>query len=114
MVQEITIDAKDQVLGRLATKVADLLRGKDRVDFQPNKIPDRKIIVENAGSIKVTGQKLTDKVYYRHSMYPGAIKGLTLQQVLERHPKRALEWAVYGMLPKNRLRAQMMKNLILR
>jgi len=109
----ITLDAANKILGRLASEIANLVRGKDLPTFAPNRIPARKITVKNAAAIKVTGQKMTQKMYYRHSMYPGGLKARTFAQVQARNPARVLELAVYGMLPKNRLRAQMMKNLII-
>lgn len=109
--QDITLDATNKILGRLASEIAILLRGKDLPTFAPNRIPARKITIKNAAAIKVTGQKMTQKIYYRHSMYPGGLKARTFAQVQARNPARVLELAVYGMLPKNRLRAQMMKSL---
>lgn len=109
--QEITIDATNQILGRIASQIAMLLMGKDSAAFVPYRIPERMIIVKNVARIKVTGRKATDKLYQRHSMYPGGLKSVTLGQQMERDPRKVLEWAVYGMLPKNKLRSQMMKNL---
>lgn len=110
----IHIDAAGQILGRLATKIALLLRGKDKSSFVPNKIPERVIYVEHANAINVTGRKIQQKMYHRHSMYPGGLKSISFEQMMERDPQRILEWAVYGMLPKNRLRARMMQNLIIK
>lgn len=110
----IHIDAADQILGRLASKIALMLRGKDKRSFVPYKIPERTVIVEHVNKIKVTGRKIQQKLYHRHSMYPGGLKSISFAQMMERNPSRILEWAVYGMLPKNRLRSRMMQNLIIK
>lgn len=98
------VDADGQVLGRLATKVADVLRGKHKPTFTPNADIGDFVIVVNAGKIRLTGKKMTDKTYYRHSGFMGGLKSTTPEKVLgSAHPERIVEWAVRGMLPKTRL-----------
>ena len=97
------VDAKDYVLGRLATKVASLIRGKNTVSFTPSVDSGNFVIVINAEQITTTGNKLEDKVYYKHSGYPGGLKSKTLKQKLETNPSFVIENAVRGMLPKNSL-----------
>lgn len=98
------VDAKDKVLGRLATKVADVLRGKHKPTFTPNADIGDFVIVVNADKVKLTGKKMTDKVYYHHTGFMGGLKSTTPEKVLGgRHPERIVEWAVRGMLPKSRL-----------
>lgn len=98
------VDAKDKVLGRLATRVADVLRGKHKPIFTPNADVGDFVIVVNADKVRLTGGKMTGKSYYRHSGYMGGLKATTPEQVLgSKHPERLVEWAVRGMLPKSRL-----------
>jgi large subunit ribosomal protein L13 len=98
------VDAKDKVLGRLATKVADVLRGKHKPTFTPNADIGDFVIVVNADKVKLTGKKMTDKVYYHHTGCMGGLKSTTPEKVLGgKHPERVVEWAVRGMLPKSRL-----------
>jgi large subunit ribosomal protein L13 len=98
------VDAKDKVLGRLATKVADVLRGKHKPTYTPNADIGDFVIVVNAGKVKLTGKKMTDKVYYHHTGFMGGLKATTPERVLGgKHPERVVEWAVRGMLPKTRL-----------
>lgn len=98
------VDAKDQVLGRLATKVADVLRGKHKPTFTPNADIGDFVIVVNAGKVKLTGRKMSEKTYYRHTGYMGGLKSTSPEKVLaSKHPERLVEWAVRGMLPKSRL-----------
>jgi large subunit ribosomal protein L13 len=98
------VDAKDKVLGRLATKVADVLRGKHKPTFTPNADIGDFVIVVNADKVKLTGKKMTDKVYYHHTGFMGGLKSTTPEKVLGgKHPERVVEWAVRGMLPKSRL-----------
>ena len=98
------VDAKDKVLGRLATKVADVLRGKHKPTFTPNADIGDFVIVVNADKVKLTGKKMTDKVYYHHTGFMGGLKATTPEKVLgSKHPERVVEWAVRGMLPKTRL-----------
>jgi len=96
-------DAEGQVLGRLATRVAAVLRGKHNPAFSPHLDAGDFVIVVNAKNVRLTGKKLSDKQYYRHSGYPGGIRQATAQEVLDRHPTRVIREAVEGMLPKNRL-----------
>lgn len=97
------VDAKDLVLGRLATRVAMVLRGKNKPTYTPNADTGDFVIVVNAEKVRLTGRKMTDKVYYHHSGYMGGLKATTPEKVLESHPERLVEWAVRGMLPKTRL-----------
>lgn len=104
------IDAEGVVLGRLATEVAHLLRGKHKAIFAPNVDVGDHVIVVNASKLDVSLRKSEDKMYYRHSGYPGGIKSENLGHLLERNPERVVRLAVRGMLPKNRLsRAQLKK-----
>ncbi|MFQ5610942.1 MAG: 50S ribosomal protein L13 [Anaerolineae bacterium] len=105
------IDARGQTLGRLATQIATLLRGKHKPVYTPHVDCGDFIIVVNAEKIHVTGRKLDQKVYYRHSGYPGGLKEVTLRNQLEKFPERVIEAAVRGMLPKNRLGRKMFKKL---
>jgi large subunit ribosomal protein L13 len=105
------VDAKDAVLGRLATKVATYLRGKNKAIYTPNVDTGDFIVVVNADKIKLTGNKVTDKVYYHHSGYIGGIKAKTAKEMLEQTPERIIEKAVRGMLPKNTLGRAMLKKL---
>lgn len=107
----ILVDANDQNLGRLATQVASLLLGKHKPGFTPGVQMGDYVVIINAERIRVTGNKMEDKVYYRHSNYPGGIKSVTLRQQLERHPDRVLKSAVWGMLPHNKFGRQLIKNL---
>lgn len=109
--QHHQIDASGQVLGRLASKVASLLMGKHKPIFSRNLDCGDFVIVTNAKKIKLTGKKLGQKLYYRHSGYPGGLKSISLEKLLETNPTRAIEFAVKGMLPKNKLRDRMMKRL---
>jgi large subunit ribosomal protein L13 len=98
------VDAQDQVLGRLATRVASVLRGKHKPTFTPNADIGDFVIVINADKVILTGKKMTDKSYYRHTGYIGGLKETTPGKVLaSTHPERLVEWAVRGMLPKTRL-----------
>ncbi len=105
------VDAKGQTLGRLATQIARILTGKDKPSYSPHINGGDVVVVINAKNIAVSGKKLTDKMYYRHSGYPGGIKEESLAEALEKHPNRVIEHAVAGMLPKNKLQAVMLKNL---
>ncbi|MCI0748915.1 MAG: 50S ribosomal protein L13 [Nevskiales bacterium] len=99
----VLVDATGKTLGRLAATIARLLRGKHKPEFTPNADTGDFVVVINAEKIRVTGQKLTDKVYYRHTEWPGGIRSETLKETLAKHPERALEKAVKGMLPKGPL-----------
>jgi len=105
------VDATGKTLGRLATEIAQVLRGKHKPCYTPHMDCGDFVIVVNADKIRVTGRKLDQKMYYRHSGYPGGLKSTTLRRQLETHPERVLEAAVRGMLPKNRLGRRMFKKL---
>jgi len=105
------VDAKDAVLGRLASKIAARLRGKTKPVFTPNVDTGDFVIVINAGKVRLTGNKLTDKVYYHHSGYIGGIKSESARDRMEQKPEKVIEHAVWGMLPKNRLGRSMIKKL---
>lgn len=105
------IDAEGQVLGRLATRVADVLRGKHRATFTPHMDTGDHVIVINSGKIRVTGAKPDQKIYYRHSQYPGHLSLTTLKEMQQKKPGKIIEEAVRGMLPKNKLRDGFMQKL---
>ena len=108
--QWLIIDANDVVLGRLASHVAALLRGKHKPTFAPHMDMGDFVIVINADKVALTGSKLAEKLYYRHSGYPGGLTATTYSEMVEKHPTRAVEKAIRGMLPKNSLgRAQIKK-----
>ena len=105
------IDLKDQILGRVATQIAFHLMGKDKILTSPNLDSGDFVVAINATDIKVTGKKLDQKMYQRHSGYPGGFKELTLKQVMAKVPRKVIEQAVKGMLPKNKLRSPRMRRL---
>ncbi|MBE9478128.1 MAG: 50S ribosomal protein L13 [Chloroflexi bacterium] len=105
------IDASDKILGRLATEVAKLLMGKHKPMFCRNLDVGDFVVVLNAEKVRVSGDKARQKVYYRHSGYPGGLKSVTFEKLMQTHPTRAVEYAVKGMLPHNRLGASMIKKL---
>jgi len=105
------VDASDQILGRMATRIASLLMGKHKPLFARNMDVGDFVVVLNADKVRVTGGKEKKKVYYRHSGYPGGLKSVSLEKVMATNPARVIEHAVKGMLPKNRLQARMMKRL---
>jgi large subunit ribosomal protein L13 len=105
------IDAQGQTLGRLATQTAAVLRGKHKPLYTPHVDCGDYVIIINAEKVHVTGQKMTQKKYYRHSGYPGGLKEISLRDQLQKFPERVLESAVRGMLPKNRLGRRMFKKL---
>ncbi len=105
------VDAEGRLLGRLASEVAQLLRGKHRPTFTPHMDNGDFVIIVNAAKIKVTGDKLQQKTYYRHSGYPGGLKETSLARMLETRPERVLQSAVKGMLPHNRLSRQILRHL---
>lgn len=105
------VDAQGQTLGRLATRTATILRGKHKPIYTPHVDCGDYVIIVNADKIHVTGQKMTQKKYYRHSGYPGGLKEVSLRDQLRKFPNRVLEAAIRGMLPKNRLGRQMFKKL---
>ncbi len=105
------VDAEDRILGRLATRIAVKLRGKDKPIYSPHADTGDYVIVVNAEKIQVTGRKLTDKLYYRHSGYPGGLKVTPFKDMLAKHPERVIEFAVRGMLPKNALGRKLFRKL---
>jgi large subunit ribosomal protein L13 len=105
------IDASDKVLGRLATQVANLLMGKHKPIFCRNLDTGDFVVIINADKIRVTGNKAKQKLYYRHSGYPGGLKSISLEKMMQTHPTRVIEHAVKGMLPHNRLGAKIAKKL---
>ena len=105
------VDADGQVLGRLATRVAAILRGKHKPTFTPHLDVGDHVVVVNADKVQVTGRKRTDKVYRWHSGYIGGLREVTFEKMVRTHPERVIEWAVQGMLPKNRLGRSMAKKL---
>src|SRR5881398_2532657 len=105
------VDADGKTLGRLATRIADTLRGKDKPQYTPHVDTGDFVVVVNAEKIVVTGNKLDQKMYYRHSGYPGGLKTRSLREQLERRPTEVLRMAVRGMLPKNRLARQQLTKL---
>lgn len=105
------VDAQGQTLGRLATQIATTLRGKHKPYFTPHMDCGDYVIVVNAEKVHVTGRKMNQKTYYRHSGYPGGLRKITLRDQLQKFPERVIESAVRGMLPKNRLGAVIFKKL---
>jgi len=107
----ILVDAKDEVLGRLASKVANILRGKYKPSYTPHVDCGDNVVIINASQVKLTGNKLTDKQYVRHTGYPGGQRITTPEELLAKKPIDVIEKAVKGMLPKNRLGSQLFRNL---
>lgn len=107
----VLVDANDQYLGRLATQIASLLLGKHKPGFTPGVEMGDFVVVVNAERIRVTGNKMDDKVYKHHSGYPGGIKSITLRQQLEKHPDRVIKSAVWGMIPHNKFGRSVIKRL---
>lgn len=108
------IDATDQVLGRLATQVAIILRGKDKPQFVPNLVMGDKVVITNAAKIVLTGNKLETKKYYKHTGYLGNLKETSAKDLMRTNPAKIIEKAIYGMLPSNKLRKIWMKNLTIK
>jgi large subunit ribosomal protein L13 len=106
-----TIDASNEVLGKLAANAANLLMGKGKTLFARNADVGDFVVVTNAAKIQITGSKATQKMYHNHSGYPGGLKTVSMEKLLETYPERVIEHAVKGMLPKNHLNAKMMKRL---
>ena len=106
------IDAKNKILGRVASDVALVLQGKKSVSYAPNKVGSDRAIVKNVGDIKVTGNKLVDKIYYHHTGYVGHLKTLRLEEKMAKDPRVVLRQAVRKMLPKNFLNQKRIKNLV--
>lgn len=109
--QWVLVDAEGQPLGRLASKVAKLLRGKYKTNFTPHVDCGDNVVIINADKIVLTGNKWNDKTYIRHTGYPGGQRSRTAQELFDKHPERIVEKAVKGMLPKNRLGADLFRNL---
>jgi len=107
----LLVDAEDKVLGRMATEIARILRGKHKAVFTPHVDTGDFIVVVNADKIRLTGKKLTDKVYYHHTGYTGNLKMTTARNLLEKKPEEVLRHAVRGMLPKNHLGRELLKKL---
>lgn len=105
------LDAKDAILGRLATKLATLLQGKHKATYSPHMDSGDYVVVVNAEKVKVTGKKAKQKLYRSHSGYPGGFKETTFERLQQEHPERIIEKAVFGMLPDNRLRKDRMARL---
>ena len=105
------VDAENQILGRLATEIASRLRGKHKPEYTPHVDTGDYIVVVNADKVRVTGSKFEDKMYYRHSGYPGGIKSMSFKDMQARHPERVVEKAVKGMLPRNPLGRAMFRKL---
>ncbi|PWB74904.1 MAG: 50S ribosomal protein L13 [Holophagae bacterium] len=105
------LDASEHVLGRLATEAARLLRGKHRADFTPHLDTGDFVVVINADKLKVTGDKMNDKLYYRHSGRPGSLRVESLEERMVKYPERVIRDAVWGMLPKNRLGRKLLRKL---
>ena len=99
----VIIDATDQILGRVASKAAAIIRGKTKPTFTPHTDTGDNVIIINAAKVKLTGQNLDDKIYYHHTGWPGVIKSVTAKQILDKKPSDLLQKAIRGMLPKNRL-----------
>lgn len=107
----LLIDAEGQNLGRLSTKIAQLLIGKHKPNYTPGVMTGANVVVINAEKVDVYPTRLDSKIYYRHSNYPSGLKSIDLQTQLERHPERVIEHAVWGMIPKNKLGRRIFKNL---
>lgn len=107
----VVVDAENQIVGRLATKVANILRGKHKPSFTPNMDCGDNVIIINAEKVRFTGKKYTDKQYVRHTGYPGGQRFATVKLLMTTYPIRVLEHAVKGMLPKNKLGARLYSNL---
>ncbi|MGM0622259.1 MAG: 50S ribosomal protein L13 [Bacteroidota bacterium] len=107
----VVVDAENAVLGRLASEVAKILRGKNKPEFTPHVDCGDNVIVINAEKVQLTGKKLTDKVYLRHTGYPGGQRTQSPKDILAKYPERLVEKAVRGMLPKNKLGRQLFRNL---
>lgn len=106
------IDATNKTLGRLSSKISKILQGKHKVNFSPEKTSKEIVEVKNVDKIKISGKKLQQKIYYRHSGYPGGLKKITLKELFKKKPNEVLKRAVFGMLPKNKLRKRRIKRLI--
>jgi large subunit ribosomal protein L13 len=107
----VLIDAAGQTVGRLATRIAQVLRGKHKVDYTPNQAGGDFVVVVNAEKVVFTGHKLDQKVYTRYTGYPGGLRTTTAREMLAKHPERVLERAVWGMLPKNHLGRKLIRRM---
>lgn len=105
------VDATDKTLGRISTQIAIRLRGKHKPEYTPHVDIGDYIVVVNAEKVKVTGNKTTDKIYYHHTGYPGGIKSITFEKLIEKAPERVIQMAVKGMMPKNKLSRSMLSKL---
>ncbi|MEZ4520896.1 MAG: 50S ribosomal protein L13 [Thermomicrobiales bacterium] len=105
------VDAEDAILGRLSTQVASILRGKHKPEFTPHLDAGDYVVVVNAEKVQVSGGKNRQKMYYRHSRYPGGLRSLSFDEMIDRHPERVIHTAVRGMVPKNALGKRMMRKL---
>src|SRR3990167_3361600 len=109
--EKVTVDATNQSLGRLASRIAVLLRGKHLASYQPNVLPQIEVDVKNLKKVKFTGNKLKNKIYYRYSGYHSGIKSRTLEERWGKDPAEVLKYSVYRMLPDNKTRNKIIKNL---
>lgn len=109
-----TIDAEGKAIGRLASQIAIILRGKNKVTYRPHLDEGDSVVLINVGKIKITGKKLTQKKYYRVSQYPGGLKTTTLEELMAKNPGDALKKSVKQMLPDNKLRPGMLKRLVIK
>ena len=109
----IKIDAENQKIGRLASKISTYLQGKNSPKYNPKDMGGNKVIVSNVSKLVISGNKYSEKVYHRHTGFMGHLKDRTFKQVFEKSPKNALSKAVYNMLPKNRLRKERLKKLVI-
>lgn len=107
----LLVDAEGKTLGRLSSEIARRLRGKHKPEFTPHVDTGDYVVVVNADKVRVTGRKLSDKVYYRHTGYIGNLKSITLEKLLDKNPERVIEHSVKGMMPKNPLGRAMLKKL---
>ncbi|TSC57195.1 MAG: large subunit ribosomal protein L13 [Candidatus Peregrinibacteria bacterium Greene0416_62] len=107
----LLIDAEGQMLGRIAVQAAHLLRGKHKPEFSPHQLFADHVVIVNAGKIAIADKKARNKIYYSHSPFPGSMKKVSMETLLKEKPTRPMEKAIKGMLPKNRLRDEMMKRL---
>jgi large subunit ribosomal protein L13 len=107
----VLVDANDQTLGRLVTQISTVLLGKHKPSFTPGVEMGDYVVVVNAAHIKVTGNKMDDKMYHHHTGYPGGLKSTNLRDLLAKHPERVIEKAVWGMLPHNRMGRSLMRKL---
>lgn len=110
----IEIDATGKAVGRLATEIARILQGKNKANFTPHIDGGDIVVILNAGKVKFTGRKLVQKDFFHHTMHPGGIKRTPMKRIFEKNPGDVMRHAIYGMLPKNRLREKMMQRLTIK